>query len=74
MKTILASMTVIAFAATSAGACEFMKSAEYKTMSVASLEETETPMSTAHSAVTEEVKVDELTTGAIEDTESETAE
>ncbi len=67
-------MSVLAFAATSAGACEFMKSAEYKTMSVASLEETAPPMSTTHSAVTEEVEVDELTTGAIEDTESEIAE
>lgn len=74
MKTILASMTVLAFAVSSAAACEFMKSAEYKTMSVASLEETTTPMSTAHDAVTEEVEVDALTTGAIEDTESETAE
>ncbi len=74
MKTILTTMMVLAFATASAAACPFMKSAEYKTMSVASLEDTDVPMSTAHEAVAEEVEVDALATGAIEDAESETAE
>lgn len=74
MKTVLASISTLALLTVSASACEFMKTAGYKTMSVASIESTEVPMSTAHDAIAEETLVDETVTGAIENDETEKAE
>lgn len=74
MKSVLASIAALALLTASAAACPFMKSAEYKTMSVASLDDASVPMSTTEDALHDEPVVDEVTTGAIESNEEETAE
>lgn len=74
MKSILASAAALALTTATVAACPFMKSAEYQTMSVASLDESDLQMSTAHDAVTDDTVVDDVTTGAIETEETETAE
>ena len=74
MKSVLAGFATLVFFTAAATACPFMKSAEYQTMSVASLEEADVPMSTTHDALADDVVVDEVTTGAVESKETETAE
>ena len=74
MKTILVSAAALALFTVSATACPFNKTAEHHTMSVASLEDEQLPMSTSSDMTTDEVVVDEVTTGAIETDETESAE
>ena len=70
MKFLLASTAALAFMAASATACPFDKTAEHHTMSVASIEPVEPPMSTAEDAAA----VDDVTTGAIKTDGTEEAE
>ena len=74
MKTVLASIAALTLLAGSAAACPFMKTAEHQTMSVASLDEAELPMSQADDLTGSDAKVDDVTTGAIDHEEAETAE
>lgn len=74
MKSILAAMSALALATVSATACPFMKTAEHQTMSVASIEDVQTPMSTTEHAASDDIVVDDVTTGSVEDSETEAAE
>ncbi|MEZ5812557.1 MAG: hypothetical protein R3D45_14190 [Rhizobiaceae bacterium] len=74
MKSILASLAALALMTASAAACGFNKTAGHHSTTVASLEETETPMSTAADAVEEQDAIDGVTTGAIAGEEAEAAE
>lgn len=73
MKSILASVTALALFTASAAACGFNKTAGHHSMTVASLEETETPMSTTTDAVEELDAIDDVTTGAIVGEDAEEA-
>ncbi len=74
MKSVLVGAAALALFTVSATACPFMKTAQHQTMSVASLEDEQLPMSTSSDVTTEDVAVDAVTTGAIETGEAESAE
>ena len=74
MKSVMTSIAALALMSTSAVACPFMKTADDHTMSVASLDRADVPISTSEDALREADVVDEMTTSGIEDGKIETAE
>ena len=66
MKSVLVCVSALTLMTASAAACPFMKTAEHHTMSVASLDKPELPMSTSEEALAEKAAVDEVVTGAIQ--------